>query len=237
MFTDRIEAKEFAKMPQEYKDLLVNVLTIQTDSELGGPHLYIERWVLNAPTAEDQRTLARIGMEEIDHHRKFRDILLEVGVDVSYLIHKRSQDRLLEMFRYPLQTWGDLAMFGIMIDRVGGFHLSDFLHCSYLPVARIIPDILKEEQFHINYGLQCAREMVKTAAGKAEVQRSLDWMYPHALDMFGKTGSKKSEAYCEWGIKQRVNEEGRAQYVAETTPIIQALGLTVPDAVKNRKYV
>ena len=237
MFTDRIEVKDFDKMPQEYKDLLINVMTIQTDSELGGPHLYIERWVLNAPTAEDQRTLARIGMEEIDHHRKFRDLLMDIGVDTSYMIHRRSADRMLEMFRYPLQTWADLAMFGVMIDRIGGFHLGDFMKCSYLPAARIIPEILKEEQFHINYGLQCAKDMVQTEEGKAEVQKSLDWMYPHALDMFGKTGSKKSAAYCEWGIKTRANEESRAGYIAETTPILNELGLTIPDPMKGRKYV
>ncbi len=236
MFTDRIEAKDFEKMPQEYKDLLVNVMTIQTDSELGGPHLYIERWILNAPTAEDQRTLARIGMEEIDHHRKFRDVLLEIGVDVSWTLHKRSHERMLEMFRQPLQTWADVAMFGVMIDRVGGIHLKDFMDCSYLPAARIIPEVLKEEAFHIHYGLQCAEEMVKTEEGKAEVQKSIDWMYPMALDMFGVSGSQKSGRYRHWGIKMRTNEEARADYVAETTPVLEKLGLTIPDPQKGRRY-
>ncbi|MBI4464227.1 MAG: hypothetical protein HY647_05935, partial [Acidobacteria bacterium] len=58
MFTDKIEAADFPKMPQEYRDLLIRVLTIQADSELGGPHLYVERWILAAPTAEDQMMLA-----------------------------------------------------------------------------------------------------------------------------------------------------------------------------------
>ncbi len=39
MFTDRIERKDFDKMPKEYRELLVRVLIVQTDSELGGPDL------------------------------------------------------------------------------------------------------------------------------------------------------------------------------------------------------
>ena len=43
MFTDKIEAKDFSKMPKEYQDLLVRVLRIQADCEIGGPHLYSEQ--------------------------------------------------------------------------------------------------------------------------------------------------------------------------------------------------
>ena len=39
MFTDKIELKDFDKMDAEYKDLLGRVLTIQSDCEIGGPHL------------------------------------------------------------------------------------------------------------------------------------------------------------------------------------------------------
>ena len=36
-FTDRIEPKDFGKMPEEYRDLLTRLLTIQADCEIGGP--------------------------------------------------------------------------------------------------------------------------------------------------------------------------------------------------------
>src|SRR6476646_5726805 len=54
-FTDKVDAKDFAKMDPEYQDLLVRVLTIQADCEIGGPNIYVpEGWVGHrAPTAED----------------------------------------------------------------------------------------------------------------------------------------------------------------------------------------
>ena len=237
MFTDRIEAADFPKMPKEYQELLVKVLTIQADSELGGPHLYVERWVLAAPTAEDQMMLAKTAAEEIDHHRKFAKVLAELNVDVSYLIKNRSQERILEIFRQPLETWADMGCFGVFIDRVGGYHLEDFGECSYLPVSRIIPQILKEEKQHIAHGLRILDTLCQTEEGKAAVQKSLDRMYPRCLDMFGVTGSKRSEQYCYWGIKKRTNEEARTQYREEVGQVIENFGLTEPDPLKDRRYL
>ncbi len=43
MFRDKVELKDFEKMDPEYQDLLMRVLTIQSDCEIGGPHLYVDR--------------------------------------------------------------------------------------------------------------------------------------------------------------------------------------------------
>jgi ring-1,2-phenylacetyl-CoA epoxidase subunit PaaA len=236
-FNDKIEAKDFEKMPQEYKDLFIKVMTIQADSELGGPHLYVEKWVLAAPTAEDQMMLAKTAAEEIDHHRKFVKILAELNVDVSYQLKNKSKDRILEIFREPLDTWGAMGCFGTFIDRVGGYHLEDFSECSYLPIARIIPQILKEERQHIAHGIQILTKLCQTPEGKAEAQKALDHMYPRALDMFGVTGSKRSDDFVRWGIKKRTNEEGRKQYIAEAQALIKQFGLTEPDQMKGRRFV
>ena len=237
MFTDKVEAKDFPKMPKEYQDLFIKVMTIQSDSELGGPHLYVEKWILAAPTAEDQMMLAKTAAEEFDHHRKFVKILHELNVDVSYQIRNRSKDRLLEIFREPLQTWADMGCFGTFIDRVGGYHLSDFSECSYLPVARIIPQILKEEAQHIAHGLRILDSLCRTEEGRAEVQNSLDRMYPRCLDMFGVTGSKRSEEYLKWGIKRRSNEQARNEYRAEVVKVMEQFGLKEPDPLKDRRYL
>ena len=55
------------------------------------PHLYVETWILAAPTAEDQMMLAKTAAEEIDHHRKFVKILADLNIDVSYQIKNRRE--------------------------------------------------------------------------------------------------------------------------------------------------
>src|SRR5438034_444760 len=33
-------------MPEEYRELLTRLLTIQADCEIGGPHIYVDHWTL-----------------------------------------------------------------------------------------------------------------------------------------------------------------------------------------------
>jgi len=74
-FTDRIAVSEVAKMPPEYRDLLIRLLTIQADCEIGGPHVYGAQWFLNAPTADDMFRVTHILAEEIDHFRHMHRLL------------------------------------------------------------------------------------------------------------------------------------------------------------------
>ena len=212
MFTDKVDLKDFHKMDDEFKELWVKILTVQSDSELGGPHLYVKQWILAAPTAEDQMMLAKTAAEEFDHYRKFAKILNDLNIDVSEQLYRPSSERLIETFREPLSTWADMGWFGALIDRVGKYHLKDFEDCSYLPVSRIIPQILREELQHVAHGLNIIQRLVQTEQGKAAAQDSLNRMYPKGLDMFGVTGSKRSEKYVKWGIKKRTNEQARSEY-------------------------
>jgi ring-1,2-phenylacetyl-CoA epoxidase subunit PaaA len=61
--------------------------------------------------------------------------------------------------------------------------------------------------------------------------------YPRALDSFGRSGSYRAERYIEWGLKHRLNEETRRDYIAEVTPILNKMGLIVPDEDYDRHFL
>ena len=63
MFTDKVELKDFEKQDPEYQDLLRRVLAIQADCEIGGPNLYVNDILPNAPTKLDQLIVARTAAE------------------------------------------------------------------------------------------------------------------------------------------------------------------------------
>ena len=86
MFKDKVELKDFAKMDPEYQDLLKRVLTIQSDYEIGGPHLYADTMLPTAPTKIDQLVVARTAAEEIDHYRKIARLAGDIGLDVSFVL-------------------------------------------------------------------------------------------------------------------------------------------------------
>ncbi|MFQ5521607.1 MAG: Phenylacetic acid catabolic protein, partial [Candidatus Methylomirabilia bacterium] len=208
-FADKVEAKDVAKMPEEFQKLLARVLTIQADCEIGGPHLYVREWLLEAPSADDQWMLAKIASEEIDHFRKMNKLLNELGHDVSHLLYVEKSRRDLEAFRQEMPTWADVAAFAFLIDRVGQYQLEEFIGCSYAPLERALPKILQEEKTHVGYGHVKLREMVKREEGRAQAQAALDRWYARGLDMFGMSNSTRAARYIRWGLKQRTNEQAR----------------------------
>lgn len=237
MFTDKVELEDFEKMDPEYKDLLQRVLAIQCDCEIGGPHLYLEDMLPNAPTKLDQLVVARTAAEEIDHYRKMARLAGDTGVDVSYVLSWPNQKRYVEAFRGKITTWEDFAVFGFLIDRVGRFQLEEFEDCSYQPLARILPTMVQEEAGHIDYGTNVTREFAEKGDEHRErIQKALDYWYVKGLDMFGNSQSKRSERYRQWGLKRRTNAEAREQYMAEVNALITDMGLDVPDPNEGRLY-
>lgn len=238
MFADKIEARDFDKMDPEYKELLGHVLTIQADCEIGGPHLYLEKMLPAAPTKLDQLIVARTAAEEIDHFRKIARLAGDIGVDVSFVLSRPNEQRFVDAFRGVITTWEDNAVFGFLIDRVGRYQLEEFYDCSYLPLQRILPDIVTEELGHIEYGFNKTVELIQSGdQGKARAQKAVDFWYVRALDMFGRSASKRSERYRHWGLKRRSNEQARQDYINEVAPILQQIGLTAPDPLKGRRYM
>jgi ring-1,2-phenylacetyl-CoA epoxidase subunit PaaA len=241
VFTDAIERQDLPRQDPEYVQLLQRVLAIQADCEIGGPHLYVDAMLPAAPTPLDQLVVARTAAEEIDHFRKFARLAGELGVDTAYLLSRPNQERYLEAFRGRITSWEDFAVFGFLIDRVGKYQLEEFVGCSYQPLARIVEEpsrVLEEEAGHIDFGTTRTAELAARGGEQQDrVQRAVNAWYTTALDMFGKSDSPRAERYHAWGLKRRTNAEARQQYQAEVNPLIEQMGLQVPDPLANRKYL
>lgn len=238
MFSEKVELKDFEKMDTEYQELLRRILAIQADCEIGGPHLYVESILPTAPTKLDQLIVARTAAEEIDHYRKVARLAGDIDVDVSFVLSWPNQKRYVEAFRGQITTWEDFAVFGFLIDRVGRYQLEEFIGCSYAPVERILPDIIKEEEGHIDFGATKTRELAsKGDESKEKIQKAVNYWYIKALDMFGRSNSMRSERYCYWGIKRRTNAQAREAYMKEVKPLIEQMGLQAPDPMRGRMYL
>lgn len=237
-FTDRIAATDFHKMPEEYKDLVVRLLSIQADCEIGGPNVYGRRWFLNAPTADDMFRVTTILAEEIDHFRLMHGLLSEVGIDRSDLLRKTNAERYVDAFRVTqVPTWADVAAFCCLIDRVGRFQLEEMAGSSYKPIESVLPQIMLQELGHVGYGTARLAQLAADPATRGQAQGAVDRWYPRALDSFGKSGSVRAERYVEWGLKHRLNEQARVDYIAEIGPIIQGMGLVVPSENFDRHFL
>lgn len=237
-FTDRITAADVPKMPDEYQELLVRLFTIQADAEIGGPHVWGPQWFLKAPTAEDMQRTTKIVAEEIGHFMAFNGLLREMGVDRSDLLWRPQSERYLEVFRSrDAPTWADVAAFCCLIDRVGRFQLEEMVDSCFLPLEEVLPPIVGEEKGHVAFGTRRLRELAADPETRPEAQTAVARWYPRALDMFGRSGSQRAERYVEWGLKKRLNEEARREYMNEVNPLLEQMGLVVPDEAYGRHYL
>jgi 1,2-phenylacetyl-CoA epoxidase catalytic subunit len=238
VFNDRIEAQDFSKMTPEYQDLVTRLLTIQADCEIGGPHVYGEHWFLNAPTADDMFRVTTILAEEIDHFRLMNGLLRQVGVDRSDLLRHENSERYVDAFRVQqAPTWSDVAAFCALIDRIGRFQIEEMVGSTFAPLDGVLPQIISQELGHIGYGTARLKELATNPSTHDEAQAAVNRWYPRGLDSFGRSGSRRSERYVEFGLKRRLNEEGRRDYINEVTPIIHRMGLVVPDEDFDRHFI
>ncbi len=223
------------EMPTEMRELVVRLMVVQADTEFASIQQH-RPWLDNAPTLEDRWIEARIVADEARHGLQACKILREFGEEgqgmIDDLLKRREGEHKLDAFNMKFDTWADVGAFTCFVDRVGVYQLRAFQECAYGPLARSIPLMLSEEQLHLNFGYNVLKRMVKEGghyAGSAEeAQRAVLRWYPRALDMFGHSHSKTSQRAIDLGIKRWTNEEARARYIQEITPLVAKIGLELP---------
>ena len=81
---------------------------------------------------------------------------------------------------------------------------------------------------HFAFGERACAELVQTAEGRRGVQAGIDKLFPTLPAFFGRAQSKNNELYRKWGIKERTNEEMRADYLERARVLVEKIDLKLP---------
>lgn len=235
------------EMSPEYREALINLMTQQADSELAGAYGYIP-WIEQAPNIHEKLLVAQIVKDEVRHAYAMYKLLGELGIDVDHRIteqnfgyrleeasdigtERKAEDKRVNIFYYPIETWTDFIMFNFCMDRGAGHQLEDALDSSYAPWSRTIKTIFQEEVMHMNHGDTWVMKLCENPETRAEVQAALNKWFPRTMNIFGNPHSRKNELYRTLGLKKRSNEEVRQAFRADIEKKIQGTGLTMPEWV------
>jgi 1,2-phenylacetyl-CoA epoxidase catalytic subunit len=223
-------------MPAEFRTLLVRMLTNHLENSTN-PHfteLLNTLWVRGMSVIPDQQlkvTYAKLMQQEVEHGAITARILDGLGVGPVTGAIKQY------LFHLPIDTFCDLAYFNALGDRVGCYVGETWDGVPYAPLLSVADRLHKDEIFHATFGMNNLRRIVSTSEGLAEANEKIKIWWPAALDMFGRSDSDNSEAYVRWGLRQKNNAELRAQYIADTRPMLERLGINVPNDLANRRFL
>jgi len=230
------QAKE--AMPPEYRAFLTKLLVehaemLTSPSYLGFLKEEMERAARLAPTEDDRVTVAWYVREEVMHGLTFFKLM----ADLDPALVTRDLPQKHYAFHLPMDTWADVGYFHFLIDLAGAFQAEEWVDCSYAPLARIAPQLIRDEHGHSAMGEGFLRRLVETEGGRRAVEALLPKWYPAGLDMFGRSSSRRQHEYIACGLKRRTNEDLRRAYKAYVDAKVSGFGVALPDATAGRRYL
>ncbi len=225
-------------LPEEYKGLLLKMLRHEGEragnkSFWGFMSTCTEIAEALAPSGEAKAMKAEYLAEEMKHAILFhrlaaglaRDFALQ---DVPYTHYA---------FHLPREVWADDAFFHFFVDLNGAFHARDWHESSYVPLKKVAASVERDELGHSEMGYRFLAQICEDKNGRTLAQCLLGKWYPAALDMFGRSDSPNAPKFIHWGLKSVGNAEIRQAYKQYVDRKLALLGLVVPDARKNRRFL
>lgn len=228
---ENIEAKDW--MPEKYRRTHIRQISQHAHSEIIGM-LPEGNWITRAPSLRRKVALLAKVQDEAGHGLYLYSAAETLGISRDELMEQLNSGKAKysSIFNYPTVSWADMGAVGWLVDGAAIINQVMLTKTSYGPYARAMVRICKEESFHQRQGYEIMLSLCNgTEVQKAMAQDALNrWWWPSMM-MFGPRDeeSPNTEQSMKWKIKKKTNDELRQQFVDQTVPQAEILGLTVPD--------
>jgi ring-1,2-phenylacetyl-CoA epoxidase subunit PaaA len=212
-------ADELKSAPAQFQDLVRKIVVSHAVNELYGAQVFDEPAIAFAPTPYAKWLTCRVAMEEYGHHVRFKELGEQIGIPAEDMMP--TNRRPLSIFEFPLKTWEEFCVIKLLADLAEILQVEDLLQCTFQPLRNLARMTMPEERFHAQFGKDFCTELCETAEGRAKVQEAIDRYFPYLPAFFGRKGSKNNALYRRWSIKQRSNEEMRADYIERARQLVE----------------
>lgn len=227
---DPIKTTEgLAETDPEFQTAVKKIIRSHAVNELYGAQVFDEPAIGLAPTPYAKWLTCRVAMEEYGHHVRFRELGEQIGIPAQEMTPEGKKP--LSIFEFPMETWAQFCVIKLLADLAEILQVEDLLHCTFHPLRNLARMTMPEEKFHAQFGRDFCAELCQTEEGRRQVQEAINQYFPLLPPFFGSSKSRNNEIYMRWGIKQRANDDMRADFVRRARKLVEdELGLTLPDA-------
>jgi len=225
-------------MRDEQAHHLLGAIRAQASTEFGSIQQH-QLTLARAQSEEDQIWVLRMMAEELRHGYQMLHLLLaddwsasskQSGADmVEETLQMTTGSHLLGAFNIDFDSFVDNITFCALIDRVGKYQLSMQKVSAYSPMAESMPQMLREEAFHLATGVVPLRRWMEQAAGGdvyvtvAMIQKVLNKWLARGLEMFGD--ERGGATNVRYGLKPMKNAEAQDQYYEEVRKVVADLNM------------
>ena len=230
---EKIEPKDW--MPEKYRQTHIRQISQHAHSEVVGM-LPEGNWITRAPSLRRKAALLAKVQDEAGHGLYLYSATETLGISREELYDQlhSGKAKYSSIFNYPAITWADIGAIGWLVDGAAIINQVALCGTSFGPYARAMVRICKEESFHQRQGYEIMLTLCNgTPEQKAMAQDALNrWWWP-SLMMFGPhdADSPHTAQSMKWKLKRKTNDELRQQFVDQTVPQADLLGIKIPDPV------
>ncbi len=228
---EKIEPKDW--MPEKYRKTHIRQMSQHAHSEIVGM-LPEGNWISRAPSLRRKVALLAKVQDEAGHGLYLYSATETLGISRDELYEQlhSGKAKYSSIFNYPTITWADIGAIGWLVDGAAIINQVPLCSTSFGPYARAMVRVCKEESFHQRQGYEIMLTLCNgTEEQKQMAQDALNrWWWP-SLMMLGPTddASTHTEQSMKWKLKRKTNDELRQQFIDQTVPQADILGITVPD--------
>jgi len=232
------KANRACEMVPEQAHHLLGAIRAQASTEFGSIQQH-RLTLARAQDEEEQFWILRMMAEELRHGYQMLHLLAEddwssVSKEdstqmIEEILSMTTGSHLLGAFNIDFDSFVDNVVFCALIDRVGKYQLTMQRQSAYQPMAESMPQMLREEAFHLAAGVVPLRRWVTSAARDEGfftmdmLQRALNKWMPRGLEMFGD--ERGGGTNVRLGLKPMKNAEAQRQYREEVEKVVRDLNL------------
>ena len=230
--------QQAGEMVEKQSGHLLGAIRAQASTEFGSIQQH-QLTLARAQEEEEQFWILRMMAEELRHGYQMLHLLLEddwsAATDTSgeemveEILSMRTGSHILGAFNIDFDSFVDNAVFCALIDRVGKYQLAMQKVSAYQPMAESMPQMLREEAFHLAAGVVPLRRWMEKA-GKGEVyinttdlQKAFNKWLPRGLEMFGD--ERGGGTNVRFGLKPMKNGEAQDDYYEEVAKLVDDLNM------------
>ena len=232
------KAERACEMREEAAQHLIGAIRAQASTEFGSIQQH-QLTLARAQDEEEQAMVLRMMAEELRHGYQMLHLIAadewqpitgqSTDEMVEEILSMQTGSHVLGAFNIDFESFVDNIVFCCLIDRVGKYQLAMQKISAYKPMADSMPQMLREEAFHLATGVVPLRRwVVKAAEGSPMItmeviQKHLNKWVPRGLEMFGD--ERGGGTNVKFGLKPMKNREAQEQYYQEVDRVVRDLNL------------